>query len=506
MWNRRKFLANATAGVGIIGFAPLQRVWAHGGQGHGGQGHGGQCHGGQHGHGGHSHDECGPIASVPHLDGVLVSDPASLDAASTDVGGIVSLVPRAVLRPGSVQDVIAMVRFCKQHHIPVSVRGQGHSTHGQAQVDCGLLVDMSTLAAVGTPSGGTVVVQGGATWRSVLEATVPLGWSPPVLTGFQGLSVGGTLSMGGVSVVNEFGMQVDHVKCLDVVTGEGVLRQCSSYYNRDLFDAVRGGIGQYGIIVGAKLELVPIPSHVRHYVLTYTDQSAFLADFRKALARREFDAVWGLLGAQTGFVWTLNFLVNHNPASPPNDGHLLRGYADAAEQRVITDLPYLEYHLQQDFLVEFLISAGLWNGVQHPWFDVFLGDQALDGYLDAVVPTLTPDDIGLAGVVLLFAARRSKIDTPLLRVPSSNWVYLFDILTSANAPGFDAAFTETMLLRNRQLYDLAKQVGGTRYPIGSIDFDHDDWRQHYGNQWNRVRDAKARYDPQEILGTGVGIF
>jgi FAD/FMN-containing dehydrogenase len=63
-----------------------------------------------------------------------------------------------------------------------------------------------------------------------------------------------------------------------------------------------------------------------------------------------------------------------------------------------------------------------------------------------------------------------------------------------------------MLARNRDLFEQARDLGGTRYPIGSVEFDHDDWEQHYGNEWRDFRRAKRRYDPGGILSPGSGIF
>jgi FAD/FMN-containing dehydrogenase len=83
---------------------------------------------------------------------------------------------------------------------------------------------------------------------------------------------------------------------------------------------------------------------------------------------------------------------------------------------------------------------------------------------------------------------------------------MFHILTSSATPGPDAAFTSTMLERNRRLFDKARQVGATRYPIGAIDFRQADWVSHYGALWPHLLEHKQRYDPDSILTPGPGIF
>src|SRR3712207_7876514 len=160
--------------------------------------------------------------SLPELAGTLASDEATLTACARDYGRVVHRMPSAVLRPAAVRDVVEALRSCGDQAHPVAARGQGHSTTGQAQVEGGLIIDMSALDDIGPVQDGQVRVQGGATWRQVLSRTVPLGWSPPVVTGYTGLSVGGTLSMGGIGAASfRHGPQVDNVLALQVVTGGG---------------------------------------------------------------------------------------------------------------------------------------------------------------------------------------------------------------------------------------------------------------------------------------------
>lgn len=78
---------------------------------------------------------------LPHLDGRLLFDPADLTAFEDDFGHLVHRAPLAVLEPGSVADVAAMIEFCGPRQIPVAARGQGHQTDGQAQVSGGLVID-----------------------------------------------------------------------------------------------------------------------------------------------------------------------------------------------------------------------------------------------------------------------------------------------------------------------------------------------------------------------------
>lgn len=482
---RRGFI-KATTATAIVGFAGESRAWvSHGAKG-----------------------RFGKFDYVPGLDGELVLDDLERDAIGRDVGFLVFKMPAAILRPGSVEDVVKMVRFCRARRIKVVARGQGHSTDGQSQVEGGLVIDMRTLGEVREVGPGYALVDAGSTWRNVLETVVPQGQTPPVLTGYQGLSVGGTLSMGGVSGLSyNKGAQVEHVLELWVVTGCGDLVRCSRDQNRFLYDAVLAGVGQYGIIVRAKLELVPAHPRAVDHTLTYTDVATFTADMRTLIEREEFDMVWGqAMKTDDGWIYQLLTTSFYTPPNTPDSAYMLRGLSVDASTAVAADGTYLDYHLRVDGLIEFLESMGLFSGFMHPWYDVFIPDQAFEEHVGNTLENLEPDGVGDFGFVLFFPLKTSTIERPMFRLPDSDLVYLFDVLTAANFPGFDAAYAERMTQRNRTLFESARALGGTRYPIGTLDFGPYDWRRHYGSEWVRTRIAKAYYDPQRILTPCPGIF
>lgn len=482
---RREFLAGLGA-TAVLGYNPVARAWVPSG--------------GTSGH----------LKHVPHLDGELLMDPTSLAAAARDVGNIISETPRAVLRPGSARDIQKMVRFCRRHRIDVAARGQGHTTYGQAQVEGGLVVDMGTLNTIHSIDDTSAELDAGATWRQLIETTVPMGLTVPALTGYINLSIGGTLSVGGISATYNQGAQVDRVRELEVVTGRGDLVRCSERHHRDLFEGLLAGLGQLGIITRAVVDLVPAPPFARVYIMNYTDNATFFADFRTLLDRSEFDDIANLWmpDASGGFSYQLNAAKLFDPASPPNDAHLVRGLNFDPGSLAINDAPYLDYALRVDVVIDFFRSIGLFDDVQHPWFDVFLADSEVEQYVGDVIPALTPEDVGPTGFMLLFAQKRSKLTRPFLRIPdgSDDWVYLFDILTAAPTPGPNPAFVEQMLDRNRTLFDKARDVGGTRYPISAIPFSRSDWVRQYGRDYLRFARLKRRYDPQGILAPGPRIF
>ncbi len=483
MLARRHFLAGFAA-TAVLGFNPVARKWVSVARAD------------------------SPFDAVPRLDGVLLTDAASRAADAVDVGNIVHLTPVAVLRPGSVDDIIKMVLFCRRFHIKVAARGQGHTTSGQSQVENGLVIEMSSLNKIHSIGADSADVDAGVLWKDLLAASVALGLTPPALTGFIGLSIGGTLSVGGISASYTQGAQVDNVRELEVITGEGELKLCSPYLNPDLFQVVLAGLGQCAIITRAVVNLVPAKPLVRVFQINYTDNATFFRDMRTLVDRdelRDILTLWAPDG-NGGFVYGLTAAQYFDPASPPDATFLLRGLSVTAASVAFADVPYQPYALRVDTGIDQLKAAGLWDGVLHPWFDVFLPAESVEAYVGQVIPSLAPDDVGAFGFMLLFPHKPPRVPRSFLRLPEGETVFLFDILTSAAAPGPEPAFQTRILNRNRTLFEKARDVGGTRYPIGSIPFDHADWIRQYGEDWPVFVALKQRFDPDGILTPGPGIF
>ncbi len=153
--------------------------------------------------------------------------------------------------------------------------------YSRAQVRAGIVIDMTRLSTVHVVQNDRVVVDAGAKWSEVLSATLPQGLTPPVLTDYLELSVGGTLAVGGIgATTSRFDMQRDNVLELDVVTGTGEKVTCSAHNNAELFDTVRAGLGQVAVIARATLKLISAPQQVRRYLLMYPDLKAMLTDER----------------------------------------------------------------------------------------------------------------------------------------------------------------------------------------------------------------------------------
>jgi FAD/FMN-containing dehydrogenase len=445
----------------------------------------------------------GDFSLLPPLDGTLVTDPASLAAVADDFGHMIHRTPVAVLRPGSVEDVVKMVRFARQAGIKVASRGKGHTAFGQSQVDAGVVVDMSTLNQIHSIEADRAVVDAGVVWRDLLLATTAVGLTPPVLTDYTRLTIGGTLSVGGVSGRSyQYGAQVDNVLELQVVTGEGELLTCSEANNRKLFEATLAGLGLCGIIVGATIRLIPAKERARTLRVFYPDAPAMLADLRFLINEERFGHIRGMsVPAPGGFAFFIectSFYTSTTelPADPLHGLHAIPG----AEQ--FEDLTYFEYTDLVVKLIDALEAAGL-GGFPHPWIDLFIPDSRIDRFASETIAALDPSLFLPGSLILFYPFRRSRLTRPMLRVPDEEVFFLFDILRTIPP---DPAIVNGVLAENRNLYEQSRDLGGKFYTISAVRMEPHDWKKHFQNFWGHLSSEKRRHDPDNVLGHGTGVF
>ncbi len=451
---------------------------------------------------------------IPALDGALHVDLEIRRRYSGDAGRISTGLPVAVLRPGSAADVAGIVGYCRRHRIPVAARGLGNTTGGQSIAPGGVVVDTTTLAALGPIGPDRATVGAGTTWLDLARAAHAHGLAIPAATGYLDLTVGGTLSVGGIPPAVATGAQVDHVHELEVVTGDGELRRCSPTADRELFEAVLAGLGQFGIITEATVGLVPAPTTVRGWSIPYRDPAAFFADLRTLVRRgaaigevTEVFGDWWRPG-EAGEVHHLNAFAYAGPDGPPDAANVLRGLAADAAAAVVGDAGYLEHVTRIDDAVADLRAAIGWDALAKPWLTVWLPDSRVEEVVGATLAELSPADVGTGGFVLLYTHHRAALTRPSLRLPApdgSDLVHLFTVMT-AGPPDAGPAFGVAMLERNRRLLDRALAAGGARYPIGTVAAGPADWFAHYGDRWSHLVALRHRYDPAGILTPGHGVF
>jgi len=250
------------------------------------------------------------------------------------------------------------------------------------------------------------------------------------------------------------------------------------------------------VIVEATLALTPVASRARYHLLGYDDADAFFTDLRSLTTRDRVDGLYGqvLPGAQGGWSYLLHAVEFFSSAS--NDSALLAGLRGAAGARTVMDLDTLSFCTVVD---EQLESLGLTH-LPRVWRDVFLPGSRIEDFVADALAELTAEELGPAGFVLLFPIRNAARPSAL-RLPEEERVVLFDICTSGSPE--DPGYVPTQLHKARVMYERARALGGTLYPIGSTPLTTDDWRTHFGPGYQALRTAKESYDPANIMAPGV---
>lgn len=190
----------------------------------------------------------GELAAVLRGELIIATDP-DYDQARAVYNAMIDKHPAAIARCRDVADVIACVRFGRDHSVDLAVRGGGHSAGGLGVWDDALVVDLSLLRSTTVnPDKHTVRVDAGCTWGDVDHVTVAFGMATP--SGFlASTGVGGLTLGGGIGYLSRrFGLTVDNLLAADVVLADGSFVTASESSNSDLFWALRGGGGNFGII------------------------------------------------------------------------------------------------------------------------------------------------------------------------------------------------------------------------------------------------------------------
>ncbi|XP_047069285.1 cytokinin dehydrogenase 8-like [Lolium rigidum] len=479
-------------------------------------------------------------------------------SSARDFGAVVSDAPFAIMRPGSAADVALLLRALSSSAKPrapraaVAARGAGHSLQGQAQARGGIVVETRSLPravvvvgeATSTSASAYADVGAGALWVEVLEECLKAGLAPPSWTDYLYLTVGGTLSNAGISgQAFKHGPQISNVLQLQVVTGNGEVVTCSPTESQDLFFAVLGGLGQFGIITRARIRLQDAPPKVRWVRAFYDSFEAFTKDQELLISMPEqIDYVEGFMVLNEHSIQSSSIAFPaHIDFSPDfgSDGSKKKVYyciefavhdfqqddgytVDHVVELVSGAMSYIRPHMYSaevsyfDFLnrvrmeEESLRMQGLWD-VPHPWLNMFVPRHGVARLKDLLMDTVLAGHFdGAILVYPLLADKWNKNTSAVLpSTPDGGVMYVFSVLRSADPSRCGRRCVEEILEQHRRVADEACRAGGGG--IGAKQYlarqpSQEHWRDHFGPGWDRLVARKARYDPVRVLGPGQGIF
>jgi FAD/FMN-containing dehydrogenase len=227
-------------------------------------------------------------SQLPMLQGVfqgqiLLPKDDDYDIVRSVWNGMIDRRPALIVRPTGTADVVAAVNFARENAIEVAIHGGGHNVAGNAVSDGGLMIDLSAMNGVHVDQEArTVRAQAGATLGDVDHETQLFGLAAPLgavsETGIAGL----TLNGGYGHLAREHGLTVDNLTEVEIVTADGEVRTANDHQHEDLFWAVRGGGGNFGVVTSFEYDLHEVgPEVYQFFVWYHGDETATrLAAFR----------------------------------------------------------------------------------------------------------------------------------------------------------------------------------------------------------------------------------
>jgi FAD/FMN-containing dehydrogenase len=219
-------------------------------------------------------EQIGQLAANLRGDLILPSDP-DYESVRAVYNGMIDKRPAMIARCADVADVIAAVTFARKHDLLLAIRGGGHHGAGLGTCDAGLVIDLSQMKGIRVdPESRSVRVEGGCTWGEVDHATHAFGMATPSgfisTTGVGGLTLGGGLGY----LTRKYGLTIDNLLAVDIVLADGSFVTANADQHADLFWAVRGGGGNFGVVTSFLFRLHPVSTVVGGPTLWPIDQAA----------------------------------------------------------------------------------------------------------------------------------------------------------------------------------------------------------------------------------------
>lgn len=449
------------------------------------------------------------LASALSGDVIRPGDDA-YDEARRVWNGMIDRRPAAVARCRGVADVIACVRFAAERDLLLAVRGGGHNVAGFGTCDGGLVIDLSAMRSVRVdPARRVARAEGGATWGEVDRETQVFGLATPgglvSTTGIGGLTLGG----GQGWLRRTYGMTCDNLLSADVVTADGQLLVASEEEHADLFWALRGGGGNFGVVTSFEYRLHPVGPLVALADLVYPlDQSARVMEgFRDFVAEApdelNVSVTWWSIPAVPGFPEELHgeavVIVGAVDAGPSNEGEKrLMPLRDLSEPMLDLSgtLPYTA--LQQIF--DPFFPAG---DLRYYWKSLYLA-RLDDEVVNEIVRWVErrPSAMSMASAVALGGAL-GRVAPDATAAGERSAPFLLEILANWAEP----EETEANVTWARGFFMAMERFssGKTNLNFPGLGEDSQLLRSSVGHNFQRLAAVKRAYDPANLFRVNQNI-
>ncbi len=434
---------------------------------------------------------------------VLLPHDGDYDESRAIWNGAVEKFPAVIVRSAGPADVVTTVEFARKNDVPLSVKAGGHMTTGHAICEDGVVLDLSAMDAVRVdPHEQIARVEGGATWDQVNHEALQFGLVPPgspMSVGVAGFTLGG-----GQGVVTRLhGLASDNLREVDVVTADGTLVTASEDENEDLFWAVRGGGGNFGIVTSFEFDLFDLPTEVMTAQVMYGHDSA--AEFLQLL-RTELPAAPEPLLPMVSLVRIPS--VPDFPAALHGEPAIFAyltfvGESDAAraafEPFLSLDDALLEVTAKVPF-GEVWADFQVPKGKRHHWECAFV-DALSDELIETLVAagTSLPND---ASAVTVYG-----FGDALTRFEPSAYAhreapYLVHVATQWSDASEDDAMSNWTRERHTEI---AAYGTGGEYINNQTDDDEERVRAAFGDNYDRLVEIKRRWDPENLFQVNQNI-
>jgi FAD/FMN-containing dehydrogenase len=229
---------------------------------------------------------------------------SSYDAARKVFNAMIDRRPRLIARCADVADVMAAVNFGRDQKLLIAIRGGGHNAGGLGVCDHGLVIDLSPMSYVHVdPKKKTVLVGAGALWRDVDHATHAFGLAVPSgiisTTGVAGLTLGGGIGY----LTRKYGLTIDNLLAVEMVLADGRFVTANAKENADLFWAVRGGGGNFGVATSFLFKAQPVHTVYGGPMLWPMEDAEDLMRWYRSFMVKAPDDVYGFFAFHTVPPW-----------------------------------------------------------------------------------------------------------------------------------------------------------------------------------------------------------
>lgn len=442
------------------------------------------------------------------------------EAVNTDFGAVFSSTPIGVANPKNCDELMQVIKYCYDNNISVISRGMSHSASGQCLSKNGVVIDTKMLNKIHDfnfdGKVGKITVDAGVTWEKLVKYTLQHGAAPEVLTDWQKLTVGGTISTGGLGFMShQSGIQADLIIEMDVVTGSGELLTCSNEQNVELFNLVRGGLGQYGVIAKLTIKLIKAPKKMHVSKMLISDTRVFHQTISEHVKSGVYSCIHSFLipHKQSEFIKKFGFsayeLYKNEFELLENSGSFsyfveLVQYQYDSEFTLAKPIDNKFYYYEQDDFFEYvtkeppLISTQKEKGrTSHPELAVFIAASKFEEFMKDFLMQHNDEDMGDGPVLIMPITANNIKESAFVGLQTD--FYFIGILRNAYPNTEENIKTLTKL--NEKIYQKALALNGKRYPCDSLAFPASkaEWQIHYGDKWEDIVQGKAKYDPKYTL-------